>query len=189
MKYKLPYIRAYGDDVTTDYGIKEIIGIDEYRDTVCRDKVVFRIDLLYGFKNIISNDTVSVCRNVLYNVLSGKQKNKEKISELFMLLYLNDDKFKRYLGEVVYFSNYEQQQISLYSYVIKDLLQKYERNVDRTIEEFQRLGNKYLFESSMYLYFSFDDDRHVHSVLDGYNEEVISRAKVWNGTLQKVSTE
>ena len=173
MQIKLPYIRAYGEEIRTPYGFLEVTGLDAYEDIVCRDKVVYRVDMLLCLADVFSEDTISKCRNLVYNTLTGKIKDKEKISNILTQLYLVDNKFKRYLGEVVYFSNYESSGDTLYSYIIKDLRRKYLTRVENLVSEFKQLGSSYVCESAMYVYFGFDDKNITIRIPEGYQEEMM----------------
>lgn len=184
MTYKLYYLNAYAQDYQTAYGFIETAGIEQYTGAILREKAVFRIDLLYVLKDYFLESTIKKHRGLLYNLIVGNYQEKEIVSKIFKALYIEDKHFKRKLGEVMYFSNVLVGN-SLYDVIIKDIQDKLCYTEKIIMEEYKKHCIKYLVTSHCYIYAAVNDSNIVVFIPDGFNEEVISRAKAWKGTFSK----
>lgn len=182
--YKLPYIREDVTEIETAYGFTEIIGIEQYKDSVLRDKVVFRIDLLYALSKYFTEETLNKYRTLIYNIVVGNNRNKKLISKILKALYLEDIRFKAYIGEVIYFD--ESLNVnSLYSVVISSMQDILRNKKIDLIEALKKKNVTFVADSHCYIYAAVNDKEIIVSVPAGYREEVVSRAKIWKGDFSK----
>lgn len=181
--YKLPYMPIEVNEVQTPYGFPEVIGIDNYIDASLRGKVVFRVDTLYSISELITEDTISKYRMLLYNLISGNNRDKQAISKIFQALYFEDEKFRVFLGEKVYFDNLEEK--SLYTAIMTSLHTLIKTAESRIIEEFNFKNIKYIASSKCFIYAAVSDVSMTVSVPKGFREELVSRAKVWKGNFSE----
>lgn len=171
------------EEVQTPYKFPEVIGIDNYNGASLRGKVVFRIDTLYSLKGIVTEDTLSKHRTLLYNLISGKNRDKQLVSKIFQALYFEDKDFRVFLGEKVHFDNLEEK--SLYTSVMISLHNTIKAAENRLKEELKLRNIKYLVYSHCYVYASVSDTSIVVNVPKGYREEIVSRAKIWKGNFSE----
>ena len=149
-----------------------------------REKAVFRIDLLYALKDYFLEDTLSKYRKLLYNMIVGNCQEEVMISNIFKALYREDKHFRKKLGEIVYFSDVLVY-TSLYSVVIKSIQEKIYCTEKMIIKEFKNHYIRYLLTSHCYIYAAIEDSNIVISIPEGFNEEVVSHAKAWQGTFSR----
>lgn len=181
----LPYIHVNGVVKQSLYGFQEVDEVQYYTGAKIRNRVVVRLDIIKGLTDVFSEDTRQKYRTMLYNIVSGNVNIHKDISDILQALYVNDETFRAFLGEIVYFDNSMQEE-PLYDILIKKLMQRYKDRRDFLNQFVQRMNYKQLIESRGYLYITISDTHQVATVPMDCGEEVISRASVWNGKFKRV---
>lgn len=185
---ELPYLHMQTTMTTTPTGLIEIKGIQHYQNACIRNRVICRLDILVGLNKYFSDDTLSKYREIVYSIISGNQHDKEKIAQIFKALYLDDEVFRRMLGEIVYFSN-DLETVSLYLAVMRRLLKEYNQQKTKIYKAFENVKTKVLFESNGFVYIAPKDEFGAKAIPEGYKEEVVSSARVWQGDFTYIRSE
>jgi len=184
MRQKLMYlVNTYAEVGTTPYGYEEWDGIDQYKDARCREKVIFRLDLMQGLTDFFTTETLTKYRGAIYRLMSGKIRDKEKISSMMNELYRIDSQFKTWLGVLLYFTNTltTQSPYSCFIESIRESMEFLEKKVNATVGG----TATYVAVSEGYIYFAAVDANVDVTIPEGLAEEVVSRAKVWKGTFER----
>ena len=169
-------------EVTTPYGYTELIGIDEaYTGVRLRGKVVVKFDVLSFLKDIFSPIVLEKYRNLVYNFISGKVKDVEKASLILNTLYQEDEVFRKYLGDIYYFSG--DADYSLYENAVLDIKEKLRKSLSVLTDSAVLCGYRVLADSQMYLYCSFNDGYSLPA-FQGIDIKVISGHRGWDGTFR-----
>lgn len=168
---------------TSPRGYYELKGVEQYYNAVCRNKVILRADLLFNINTIFSREALQVYRTAIYNLIAGYIVDKNKIQILFEWLYCNDSVFKQWLARLLYFSG-DTVDLSVYDYLMREVRQKYESWLCRFQYDMKLAGARFMFDSNCYGYFAINDACRELIIPGGYEVEVYSCAKVWNGNIQ-----
>lgn len=181
----LPYIHVNGAVKQSPYGFQEVEEVKYYDGVKIRNRVVVRLDVIKGLTDAFSEETRNKFRMVVYNIIAGNVTDQLQVSDILKALYVGDETFRAFLGEIVYFdTNLENE--PLYDVLVKKLLMQYRERRDFLNQFVQNMNYKQLIESKGYLYITVSDVSQVATVPNDCGEEVISRASVWNGQFKRV---
>lgn len=174
---ELPYLHR--DAVRTTYvtGLSEVSGLSDYVGVNIRNRVVCRVDIIAGMTDCFEAENLEKFRNLVFGILSGKICDSAKVSQIFTTLYLNDKTFRKLVGSVYYFGDLTSQ--SYYMAIMKELLASYRAKEGKLDRHFANYSLKLLFYANGYAYIAVKDLEGSVCMLEGFKEEVISRAKVW----------
>lgn len=166
------------------YGYEEVSGLENYVDASPRNKVVYRLDMLYAINDMFEESTIDKFRNVIYGMVSGNIKDKVKLAELFKELYLFDKKFHIWCGAAVTFEGAGQTK-SLYAVFI-DSVRLRMMICRKSLDKFYSVNvGHILYESKLYLYVGDDDNTASKVIPKALKGEVLTNAKKWNGKFSR----
>lgn len=183
MRQKLQYLtNAYVNVGKSPNGFPEVQGIEQYTNARCREKVIFRLDLLCGLRSMFTEETLLKYRPVIYNLLAGWISERERISAIVSQLYADDQKFKEWLFSAVYFEGVTCR-IPLYQHIC-ETASKLMGTAQEEITNKLDINAKPVAVAGGYLYCAVNDVDIEVRVPEGYAEEVVSYAKTWRGVFK-----
>lgn len=177
----LPYSKEQSLMKETLNGYTIVDDADYYDDLAVRNNVIVRIDVFGSLKQIFAEESIDRVRKTLFNTMSGLIEDKGVVSNVFQALYMSDNTFKRFLGEIYYFEL--EDGVSMYDAVVQKVKKAYDDAFSRAYGNMSARRIKVLFESDGYIYFAVSDVDEPKYVPKGYKMEVVSRAKVWKGNV------
>ena len=168
----------------TPYGYEVVYGIEQYESARCRDKVIVKIDLFQGMTKMFSPETLSKYRGVVYHLVAGDYRDREKIAGFLAELYRMDMTLQDWLGEAYYFTDTLQHK-SVWEYFVESAREEFDRILEKQV---MACNAKFICTSSGEAYFAVDDyyQSPPVKVLKGLCGKVVSSAKAWNCSFQEV---
>ena len=181
---RLLYLAGCQADVnTTPEGYYVVDGIEQYEDAVCREKVIFRVDLMSCCRDVFSEDFLKKYRDEVFQIISGCFRDKKVLSDVFMGLYKEDTVFRTWLGVTYYFTD-SLRHMSLYRYLIEYIKDEFNASLERVTNFFSTAS--LIYTSSGYAYFALSDkETRAYSKPEGFECEVVSYSRVWPGFVEE----
>lgn len=183
MRQKLQYLtNTYVNVVKSPNGFPEVQGIEQYENAKCREKVIFRLDLMRGLRSMFTDETLFKYRPVIYRLLAGWINDKAKISAIVSQLYVDDQNFKEWMFSAVYFESVPCR-VPLYQHIC-ETASKLMGVAQEEITNKLDINAKPIAVAEGYLYCAVNDVDIEVRIPEGYAEEVISYAKTWRGVFK-----
>lgn len=182
-RLSVPYSKALVTTYRTATGHLVWEDVDRvYRQYEVREKVILRVDITdHLTEGIISkNADLELKRNYL-SVMFGLIYTPDIMSEVLKDIYLHDEQFKLFIGNICYFELPKMPHVSLYDYLVASNNLRKKRIEDDIVGRSIMGVNKSFLDSLWYFYFAIND--RVDSVCEIPNDfkvEAISYAKKWD---------
>lgn len=180
---RLEYLKVESEVRTTPYGFLVMSNLEYYRTNI-RNRFIVKYDVVFALDEYFEDSTLEECRDIIFNLMAGNIEDEEMISEVLTTIYMNDEKFRVFLGEKYYFDEKYKEQ-SLYVSIISSLVETYRAKVRLLADEGKKYHYKKVAESDGYVYMSIPDEKVKLRIPGKYREEVISYAKVWDGSTER----
>lgn len=179
----VPYSRALVDVCRTATDELVYINIDKvYRQYEVREKVIIRVDITKQLTaGILSDKADGILRKNYLMSVFGLVSNPDTLSEVFKELYIKDEQFKLFIGEICYFEMPSRKYTSLFRYLV-DYNIKRREEVERDFGDRSSISSTGVFLRSLWhLYVGVNDKEDSVCVIpEEFKTEGISYAKKWN---------
>lgn len=177
-RIELDYVHVEKTFHLTPNNLPVIDDINEYNNKSIRNRVILRFDVISGLTNIFSKESIKEYRDVIFNLIAGQFMDEDKTS-IIKDFYKIDKVFHKYISVIFYFD--ERMETMPYVKILNDsLLQEYRDIVELIDNSMHNQRCKCFMESNGYLYIAIPDESFTLKIPGEFNEEVLSRAKVWN---------
>lgn len=181
----LPYLTDC--EVTVDYtnlGYAYTVDYnpdDYYRNEKIRNNVIVKLDLFQSLTGFFDEETLNSDRKVLVqSLIGGIEEDPAVIAQIMQVLYLEDKKFRKHVAFQYYF-NQGAFDKSMYELVITPIVETFIKSqYVLENEACKECFYKHLFTVNGYVYIAVKDKVGNNFLPEGYREEVLSCAKVWN---------
>lgn len=177
-KIELDYVHVEKVFQLTPNNLPIVEDVVEYNNKSIRNRVILRFDVIAGMTDIFTKEIISEYRDVIFNLIAGNFNDEDKAS-IIKDFYRVDKTFHKYISLIFYFD--ERMDTTPYIQIINDsLLQKYMTVTSMIDNSMHNQRCKCFMESNGYLYIAIPDEKFTLKIPGEFNEEVLSRAKVWN---------
>lgn len=182
----LPYVKGQAEEYETRFGFVETSNLSLYKDVLLRSKVVIRVDVLTSLKKIFKESSVISYRPLIYNLISGNNSDKNKISSVLIALCREDEVFYQYISELYYF-NFDllKPEMSFYNLIILEISKEYisKRDLQYSVIDYYRYT--FIAEDKGYIYYAANDVNRPIFISRGMKGEPWSSAKNWTHQFQE----
>lgn len=179
----VPYSKVQASTYRTSTGELVYEDIDTvYRKYDVREKVIIRVDIMDKLtEGILSKNADIILKKNYLSVLFGLIDNVDMISEILKDIYIRDEQFKLFLGNICYFELPKVSNVSLFQYLVAD-------NKVRRIRIQEDFGNRSSLSSTgvfitslWYLYVGINDKTDAVCIIpEDFKVEAVSYAKKWD---------
>lgn len=182
----LPYVKEQAEEYETRFGFIETSNLGLYKDVLLRSKVVIRVDVLFSMKKIFKENTIINYRILVYNLISGNNTDKNKISSVLLALCREDETFYKYISELYYF-NFDllKPNISFYDLVMLEISKEYMSKRDLQYSVIDYYKYTFIAEDKGYIYYAANDVNRPIFISRGMKGEQWSSAKNWTRKFQE----
>lgn len=179
VQYSKEPVMAYN----TSTGELVYVNLDNvYKRYDVRDKVILRIDITKQLTAgiLVDNADEEIRRRYLSVVFGLVDDIKEK-SEILQDIYMKDDNFKLFIGNICYFRLPQNTNISLLGY-LEDFNRRRREMITMEFEQRSVMSSSGVFIKTLwYMYVPINDrEDSVCRIPEEYKTEVLSYAKKWN---------
>lgn len=182
---ELEYIHIEKELQQTPFEFPVVPNLVEYNNANIRNRVIVRFDLIHGMTQIFGKDLPERDRVLAFCLTAGLYQKPEEISVVLLYFYKEYVTFHNYLSEIFLFDD-EINTSPVSILMLRKMVDTYKRLRDSLIDALYSQRCKTILESNGYLYVAVPDEDISVQVHGYYNEEVLSRAKVWQSQFTRV---
>lgn len=186
---KLYYINDEAEIIYNAYGFTFVPSIAEkYRGGTARGRVVLAIRDTRCLRNVFDLTCMDyILINQILYALSSTTLPCEVVSEILTVLYRDDPIFHKYLA-MMYYAKFITKTQENKDTILDIIMKEISLIVSISMNEMNShlSGLSYMYTNGIEYYYSFADKGESKVIIPaGYKYEVLTNAKVWDGSIQR----
>ena len=182
---ELEYVHIKKELQQTPFEFPVVPNLVEYNNASIRNRVIVKFDLIHGMTQIFGGNLLEKDRVLAFCLTAGRYQKPEEISVVLLYFYKEYVTFHNCLSEIFLFDE-EINTSPISILMLRKMVDTYKKLRDNLIDTLYSQRCKTILESDGYLYVAVPDENISVQIHGYYNEEVLSRAKVWKSQFTRV---
>lgn len=182
---ELEYVHIEKELQLTPFEFPVVPNLVEYNNANIRNRVIVRFDLIHGMTQIFGENLPEKDRVLAFCLTAGMYQKTEEMSVVLLYFYKEYATFHNRLSEIFLFDE-EISTSPISILMLRKMVDTYTKLRDSLIDALHAQRCKTILESDGYLYVAVPDEDITVKVRGYYNEEVLSRAKVWKSQFTRI---